>query len=163
MCPARDPTMPGNTSGNSSGGSGFTGIAVANPPDTSQVLMFPFTSCYDATAMQAALFYADVALGGVQLTDSHDLRLHVTSSGKTNTMQGTPEDPQVIPRVVEALFDPSTHCATHSQPEVGVSYIEIYKDDVYDLLVQRENAPKPPVRKRTLTLDWCPRTLAPES
>ncbi|KAJ7112763.1 kinesin-like protein [Mycena crocata] len=152
-CGAINVNGSGNTSGNSSGGSGFTGIAVANPRDASQVFRFPFTSCYDATATQAALFDADVrplvdvALGGVTVTI---FAYGVTSSGKTHTMQGTPEDPGVIPRVVEALFDPSTHSATHSQPEVGVSYIEIYKDDVYDLLVQRENAPKLPVRENDM-------------
>lgn len=54
----------------------------------------------------------------------------VTSSGKTHTMQGSNEDPGIIPRVVESLF--------HNQKEgdqLTMSYIEIYRDEVYDLLV----------------------------
>ncbi|KAJ7726683.1 P-loop containing nucleoside triphosphate hydrolase protein, partial [Mycena maculata] len=142
----------GNASRSSSDGS-FTGIAVANPHDASQVFRFPFTSCYDADATQAAIFEADVrplvdvAWGGVTVTI---FAYGVTSSGKTHTMQGTPADPGVIPRVVKALFAKSaspTLPGTTERAEIAVSYIEIYKDDVYDLLVTRENAPKLPVRE----------------
>ncbi|KAJ6557848.1 P-loop containing nucleoside triphosphate hydrolase protein [Mycena capillaripes] len=135
-----------NASSSSSGSGCFTGIAVANPRDASQIFRFPFTSCYDSDATQAAIFEADVrplvdvAWGGVTVTI---FAYGVTSSGKTYTMQGPPNDPGVIPRVVEALFAKSTPERT----EIAVSYIEIYKDDVYDLLVARENAPKLPVRE----------------
>ncbi|KAJ7443844.1 kinesin-like protein [Mycena latifolia] len=146
-------TSASNTSGpNTSAGSASAGgsfIAVANPRDASQVFRFPFTSCYDADSTQAELFEADVrplvdvARGGVTVTI---FAYGVTSSGKTHTMQGTPADPGVIPRVVEALFAPSTQKKDETT-EVQVSYIEIYKDDVYDLLVARENAPKLHVRE----------------
>ncbi|KAJ7918374.1 kinesin-like protein [Mycena leptocephala] len=139
-----------SSSGSASSSGSFTGIAVANPRDASQVFHFPFTSCYDADATQAAIFDADVrplvdvALGGVTVTI---FAYGVTSSGKTYTMQGPPDDPGVIPRVVEALFAKSTSLSTTEKTEIAVSYIEIYKDDVYDLLVARENAPKLPVRE----------------
>ncbi|KAG6377420.1 P-loop containing nucleoside triphosphate hydrolase protein [Boletus reticuloceps] len=70
----------------------------------------------------------------------------VTSSGKTHTMQGTKAQPGVIRRVVEAMF---LHKAAlqRSNVELAVSYMEIYKDDVYDLFVNRESAPKLPVRE----------------
>jgi kinesin family member 22 len=63
----------------------------------------------------------------------------VTSSGKTHTMQGTREQPGVIPRYVKGLFEkrdglPSEHAESIS---FQVSYIEIYKDEVFDLLVNR--------------------------
>ncbi|KAJ7697614.1 P-loop containing nucleoside triphosphate hydrolase protein [Mycena rosella] len=138
-------TSGANTSAGSASGSG-TFISVANPRDASQVFRFPFTSCYDAGSTQAELFEADVrplvdvARGGVTVTI---FAYGVTSSGKTHTMQGTRADPGVIPRVVEALFAAETDETT----EVTVSYIEIYKDDVFDLLVVRENAPKLPVRE----------------
>jgi Kinesin-like protein len=78
----------------------------------------------------------------------------VTSSGKTHTMQGTKSDPGVIPRVVRASFSFSLHsppeCSFQAmfakkshieryQTSLSMSYMEIYKDDVYDLLVTREN------------------------
>ncbi|KAJ7634481.1 kinesin-like protein [Roridomyces roridus] len=141
-----------DSSGNRSGmgGGSFTGIAVNNPRDVTQVFRFPFTSCYDADATQQSIFETDVlplidvALGGVTVTI---FAYGVTSSGKTHTMQGTPKDPGVIPRVVEALFAKNAASDSAEAAQVTVSYIEIYKDDVYDLLVARENAPKLPVRE----------------
>ncbi|KAJ6478809.1 kinesin-domain-containing protein [Mycena vitilis] len=139
-----------SSSGSANAGSSFTGIAVANPRDASQIFRFPFTSCYDADATQAAIFAADVrplldvAWGGVTVTI---FAYGVTSSGKTHTMQGPAHDPGVIPRVVEALFEKSAPSSKAGKAEIAVSYIEIYKDDVYDLLVPRENAPKLPVRE----------------
>ncbi|KAJ7099966.1 kinesin-like protein [Mycena belliarum] len=143
-------TFSGNASGSGENTSGASGsyISVANPRDASQIFRFPITSCYDADATQAEIFNADVrplvdvARGGVTVTI---FAYGVTSSGKTHTMQGTPADPGVIPRVVQALFAPSSQ--KDEKTEVAVSYIEIYKDDVYDLLVARENAPKLPVRE----------------
>ncbi|KAJ7500900.1 P-loop containing nucleoside triphosphate hydrolase protein [Mycena galericulata] len=140
----------GSSSGSGNGGGPFTGIAVANPRDASQVFRFPFTSCYDADATQTAIFDADVrplvdvAWGGVTVTI---FAYGVTSSGKTHTMQGTAADSGVIPRVVEALFAKTAATKQTETVELAVSYIEIYKDDVYDLLVARENAPKLPVRE----------------
>ncbi|KAJ7665901.1 kinesin-like protein [Mycena polygramma] len=143
-----------SSSGSANAGGSFTGIAVANPRDASQIFRFPFTSCYDADATQAAIFDADVrplldvARGGVTVTI---FAYGVTSSGKTHTMQGPAHDPGVIPRVVEALFEKSAPSSPKvGKAEIAVSYIEIYKDDVYDLLVPRENAPKLPVRENEL-------------
>ncbi|KAJ7017169.1 kinesin-like protein [Mycena alexandri] len=141
-----------NASGSSNNGSGtFTGIAVANPRDASQIFRFPFTSCYDADATQAAIFDADVrplvdvALSGVTVTI---FAYGVTSSGKTYTMQGPRDDPGVIPRVVETLFAKTTATSgTTEKTDIAVSYMEIYKDDVYDLLVERENGRKLPIRE----------------
>jgi hypothetical protein len=78
----------------------------------------------------------------------------VTSSGKTHTMQGTPEEPGVIPRVVkvgtrclrrtnawlsttkQAMFDRRGELGL-ADASLTMSYIEIYKDEVYDLLGNR--------------------------
>nr|GAT58889.1 kinesin-like protein [Mycena chlorophos] len=152
-----DSTATANASGSGSsssmlsggrGGLSFTGIAVNNPRDPSQVFRFPFTSAYGADATQESIFendvkpLVDVALSGVTVTV---FAYGVTSSGKTHTMQGNPANPGVIPRVVEALFDKSA--SNSANTDISVSYIEIYKDEVYDLLVPRESAPKLPVRE----------------
>ncbi|KAJ7359730.1 P-loop containing nucleoside triphosphate hydrolase protein [Mycena albidolilacea] len=91
-----------NSSASSTSGS-FTGIAVANPRDPTQIFTFPFTSCYDADATQEIFNtdvhpLIDVAWSGITVTI---FAYGVTSSGKTHTMQGPPNDPGVIPRVVE--------------------------------------------------------------
>ena len=71
-------------------------------------------------------------------------------------MQGTPSQPGIIPRAVDALFArrDALLAAQADDPveeqysiELTISYMEIYKDEVYDLLVARDNAPKLPVRE----------------
>ncbi|KIJ61547.1 hypothetical protein HYDPIDRAFT_96250 [Hydnomerulius pinastri MD-312] len=124
-------------------------ISVPNPRDTSQVFNFPLTSCYDQSSTQEEIFeqdvrpLIDVVYSGVTVTV---FAYGVTSSGKTHTMQGTKAEPGVIPRVVEAMFLQKASLE-RSSVELAVSYMEIYKDEVYDLLVNRETAPKLPVRE----------------
>jgi hypothetical protein len=82
----------------------------------------------------------------------------VTSSGKTYTMQGTKLEPGVIPRVVEVseyvlcmnLFSMTSVQGIFKKKQLqkhdttlAVSYMEIYKDEVYDLFVTRENVRLP--------------------
>ncbi|KAF9458221.1 P-loop containing nucleoside triphosphate hydrolase protein [Collybia nuda] len=137
----------GQSSSSASGGGSF--ITVTNPRDPSQLFKFPFTSCYGQDSTQEEIFQndvqpmIDVVYSGVTVTI---FAYGVTSSGKTHTMQGTRSEPGVIPRVVKAMFDKKSN---YSQYDVSlsVSYMEIYKDEVYDLLVTRENAPKLPVRE----------------
>lgn len=52
-----------------------------------------------------------------------------TGSGKTHTLQGTTDSPGLIPRTVQAIFDRSPPSAS-----IAVSYFEILKDKVWDLL-----------------------------
>ncbi|KAF8552102.1 kinesin-domain-containing protein [Imleria badia] len=124
-------------------------ISVPNPRDISQVFNFPFTSCYDQSSTQEQIFeqdvrpLIDVVYSGVTVTI---FAYGVTSSGKTHTMQGTKAQPGVIPRVVEAMFLQKA-ALQRSSVELAVSYMEIYKDEVYDLFVTRESAPKLPVRE----------------
>ncbi|KAG9313403.1 P-loop containing nucleoside triphosphate hydrolase protein [Chiua virens] len=124
-------------------------ISVPNPRDLSQVFNFPFTSCYDQSSTQEQIFeqdvrpLIDVVYSGVTVTI---FAYGVTSSGKTHTMQGTKAQPGVIPRVVEAMFLQKA-ALQRSSVELAVSYMEIYKDEVYDLFVNRDSAPKLPVRE----------------
>ncbi|THG95584.1 hypothetical protein EW026_g6088 [Hermanssonia centrifuga] len=124
-------------------------ISVPNPRDASQIFKFPLTSCYDPLANQQDIFendvrpMIDVVYSGVTVTV---FAYGVTSSGKTHTMQGTKSDPGIIPRAVEALFEKQSGLQRY-HASLAVSYMEIYKDEVYDLLVARDNAPKLPVRE----------------
>lgn len=124
-------------------------ISVPNPRDLSQIFNFPLSSCYDQNSSQEEIFerdvrpLIDVVYGGVTVTI---FAYGVTSSGKTHTMQGTKEEPGVIPRVVEAMFQQKASLQK-SRVELSVSYMEIYKDEVYDLFVNRDTAPKLPVRE----------------
>ncbi|KAG6902157.1 hypothetical protein C0995_003631 [Termitomyces sp. Mi166 len=101
-----------------------------------------FSSCYDQTSTQEEIFQndvqpmIDVVYSGVTVTI---FAYGVTSSGKTHTMQGTKSEPGVIPRTIRAMFDKKETITGYSV-SLLVSYMEIYKDEVYDLLVTRENS-----------------------
>ncbi|CAL1699805.1 unnamed protein product [Somion occarium] len=122
-------------------------ISVNNPRDLTQVFKYPFSSCYDQDSTQQEIFDNEVepmtedVYAGLTVTI---FAYGVTSSGKTHTMQGTKSDPGIIPRAVESLFQRKRKQANVT---LAISYMEIYKDEVYDLLIDRENAPKLPVRE----------------
>ena len=65
-----------------------------------------------------------------------------TGSGKSYTMMGGPDNPGLIPRTCEELFDrirnePTPNTTYHVQ----VSYFEVYNEHVRDLLVPRTVPP----------------------
>ncbi|KAJ8075841.1 hypothetical protein PM082_021473 [Marasmius tenuissimus] len=128
---------------------GTSYISVPNPRDPTELFKYPFSSCYDQASTQEEVFerdvlpLMDVVYSGVTVTI---FAYGVTSSGKTHTMQGTKAQPGVIPRAVTTLFE-RRNAYPQYQTSLSVSYMEIYKDEVYDLLVNRENAPKLPVRE----------------
>ncbi|KAG5353129.1 hypothetical protein C0989_010151 [Termitomyces sp. Mn162] len=136
-------------SSDDTGSSSGSVISATNPRDPSQVFKFPFSSCYDETSTQEEIFQndvqpmIDVVYSGVTVTI---FAYGVTSSGKTHTMQGSKSEPGVIPRTIQAMFDKKEMISGYNV-SLFVSYMEIYKDEVYDLLVTRENAPKLPVRE----------------
>jgi hypothetical protein len=65
-----------------------------------------------------------------------------TGSGKSYTMMGTPDNPGLIPRTCEELFDRIAH---EPRPDtsyhVQVSYFEVYNEHVRDLLTPRTTPP----------------------
>ena len=94
-------------------------------------------------------------------------------------MQGTKSDPGVIPRVVrvsstltlspysakfvrQGIFEKRQYLQQY-QITLEVSYMEIYKDEVYDLLVTRENVSASHLRvistqsRKTGSQTSCPR------
>jgi centromeric protein E len=62
----------------------------------------------------------------------------ITSSGKTYTMLGTPDNWGVIPR---AVHDVLAHVAAHPERDwqLAVSYLELYNEKINDLLGDRAN------------------------
>lgn len=57
----------------------------------------------------------------------------MTGSGKTYSMQGSPTDPGIIPQSVASIFN---HIKEHKESSftVKVSYLEIYNEQLHDLL-----------------------------
>lgn len=65
-----------------------------------------------------------------------------TGSGKSYTMMGTPEQPGLIPRTCEDLFQRIEASETPNVSyNVRVSYFEVYNEHVRDLLVPRTDPP----------------------
>ena len=60
----------------------------------------------------------------------------MTNAGKTHTIQGTAQNPGILPRLVSAVFDKlSASSSTKSgQWEMQTSMLEIYQEKIYDLL-----------------------------
>ncbi|KAI9796996.1 MAG: hypothetical protein M1825_006275 [Sarcosagium campestre] len=65
-----------------------------------------------------------------------------TGSGKSYTMMGTPEQPGLIPRTCEDLFQRiNANESMNTTYSVRVSYFEVYNEHVRDLLVPRSDPP----------------------
>ncbi|KAJ1310967.1 hypothetical protein OPQ81_009478 [Rhizoctonia solani] len=115
-------------------------LSVVNPVDAAK--RFPIQ---DAT--QEQVFETDVRPLLPSVFTGHTLTIFaygVTSSGKTHTMQGSATQPGIIPRVMEALFERKAN--TRAKVLFELSYMEIYKDDVFDLMVSTRGT-KLPVRE----------------
>ncbi|RPA78734.1 kinesin family protein [Ascobolus immersus RN42] len=65
-----------------------------------------------------------------------------TGAGKSYTMMGTPENPGLIPRTCEDLFE---RIESNESPNISynvrVSYFEVYNENVRDLLVPKRDPP----------------------
>lgn len=55
-----------------------------------------------------------------------------TTSGKTYTMQGTDENPGILPCCIKDLFDNITANAEKIEYSIWVSYLEIYNEQIND-------------------------------
>lgn len=65
-----------------------------------------------------------------------------TGSGKSYTMMGTPEQPGLIPRTCQDLFERiESNESSSISYNVRVSYFEVYNEHVRDLLVPRTEPP----------------------
>eukprot|EP00117_Sycon_ciliatum_P049977 scpid48793/ scgid35347/ Kinesin-like protein KIF22; Chromokinesin kid len=72
-----------------------------------------------------------------------------TGAGKTHTMLGTDADPGMIPRSVRALLNMAAyHSGQGERVQVVMSYLEVYNEKIFDLLVPRTAKPNDlPIRQ----------------
>ncbi|KZO89712.1 kinesin-domain-containing protein [Calocera viscosa TUFC12733] len=114
------------------GADGF--VSVLNSKNTREE--FRFKSCWDQSSTQEEIFERDVRPILEQAFSGYTACLFcygVTSSGKTHTMQGSVSDPGIIRRALRYFL--AAGCGEgRSDVHVTISYVEIYKDEVYDLL-----------------------------
>ncbi|OXH40593.1 microtubule motor protein [Cryptococcus neoformans] len=107
---------------------------------------FEFEKCHNERSTQEEVFehvkpLLDQAWKGINTTI---FAYGVTGAGKTHTMQGTKEEPGLIPRAVNAILQ--RRALSPSSINVSMSYVEILKDEVYDLLGSRAEPRKREIR-----------------
>ncbi|KAJ2719450.1 hypothetical protein GGI07_005205 [Coemansia sp. Benny D115] len=118
---------------------GKTVLRVTNPRDTTKDVKFNFDACYSAKTRQDTIYKNDVRplvetiFNGMSATV---FCYGVTGAGKTHTIQGTEGQPGIIPRALEHIFMHQKHDAFDY--DIRISYFEIYKEAVFDLLRPRE-------------------------
>ena len=91
--------------------------------------VFRFDDVFDVRADNAAVYERvakDVVDDALRGNSGALIAYGQTASGKTHTMQGTPESPGLIPRAVVDVFRTYQRCR--------VSYVESYNERVRDLL-----------------------------
>ncbi|WAQ82081.1 hypothetical protein PtA15_2A394 [Puccinia triticina] len=105
---------------------------------------FDFSACYDEKSGQHDIYAGQVQdmvnkiFEGITATI---FTFGCTGSGKTHTLQGSASDPGITPRAVRTIFErvealkTSAGSGTGSY-QVSISCFEIWKDKVWDLLVQ---------------------------
>ena len=60
----------------------------------------------------------------------------MTNAGKTYTMQGTNNNPGIMPKLVTAIIDEMSNST--NEWDLHVSMLEIYQENIYDLLAKKK-------------------------
>ena len=114
---------------------------VADNTDFSHSRAFTFNGVLPSSRSNAEVFEATASpliasvLAGVNCSF---IAYGQTGSGKTHSILGTPGDPGMLPRSVQCAFErmDAERAATGAAFAVSVSYLEVYNEEVFDLLRQ---------------------------
>ncbi|KAE8215739.1 hypothetical protein CF327_g1017 [Tilletia walkeri] len=121
--------------------------------DANQTYAFKFDSVVPPAHTTADLFDANIAPIVSAVVDGYNGTVFAygqTGSGKTYTMSGTASEPGVIPRAINEVF---RNIAEDNAREflVRVSYLELYNEQLKDLLADRPTPSSPIKGGRTHT------------
>ncbi|KAJ3192198.1 Kinesin-like protein kif3b [Irineochytrium annulatum] len=125
-------------------------VGLLSPKDENDLKQFTFDASFDETCTQIEVYNStarvivDAALNGFNGTV---FCYGQTGTGKTFSMQGIPNVPAlrgIIPNAFNHIFDHIARSA-HKKFLVRVSFLEIYNEEIRDLLVK----PKPNAAKQT--------------
>ncbi len=95
-----------------------------------------FDEVFDINTTQSQV-YADVSALVVSVLDGFNVCIFAygqTGSGKTHTMMGTASNPGVNTRALEELFQRTQERAGEWVDSISVSILEVYNEDIRDLL-----------------------------
>ena len=117
------------------------GEVIINKPGDEVPKVFTFDSVYDWNSEQENVF-TDTAWPIIQnVMDGYNGTIFAygqTGTGKTFSITGVPKDPQlkgIMPRAFESIFT-QIQCDTSKEYLVRASYLEIYNEEIKDLLVK---------------------------
>lgn len=102
-----------------------------------------FDEVFDTHSKQSQI-YEDVSALVTSVMDGFKVCIFAygqTGSGKTHTMSGPPDDRGVNTRALEELFSRARERSGEWTDEICVSLLEVYNEDIRDLLVDPKNAP----------------------
>ncbi|KAL9938900.1 hypothetical protein V8E36_002619 [Tilletia maclaganii] len=121
--------------------------------DAKATYSFSFDSVLSPTQTTADLFDAHVAPIVAATVDGYNGTVFAygqTGSGKTYTMSGTDSEPGIIPRAISEVFRIITEDNTR-EFLVRISYLELYNEQLKDLLADRPTPSSPIKGGRTHT------------
>ncbi|XP_011172425.1 kinesin-like protein KIF18A [Solenopsis invicta] len=100
-------------------------------------LQFIFDRVFDSTSTNTDVFEGSTKSLINSLLDGYNCSVFAygaTGAGKTHTMLGNKEDLGITYRTVAELFSEIENQSKHREFNLGVSYLEIYNENVQDLL-----------------------------
>ncbi|KAF7279793.1 hypothetical protein GWI33_006717 [Rhynchophorus ferrugineus] len=110
-----------------------------------RIRRFAFDYCFSENATQDQIFETIESVIGGSLKNRNNscvLAYGQTSSGKTHTMMGSPQNPGLTPRLCRRIFKYFEGGALKNETgnmKLTVSYLEIYNEKVGDLLSPEDN------------------------
>ncbi|KAI9105271.1 P-loop containing nucleoside triphosphate hydrolase protein [Phlyctochytrium arcticum] len=116
-------------------------ITLTSPKSESDIKTFTFDAAFDEDCKQVDVYDAtaraivDAVLGGFNGTV---FCYGQTGTGKTYSMQGVSEVPElrgIIPQAFHHIFDHISHRSAEKTFLVRVSFLEIYNEEIKDLLI----------------------------
>lgn len=123
---------------------GKKSLLIANLRDSTKQVKFNFDACYPSTSRQSTIFKNDVQPLLDTIFDGMSSTVFcygVTGAGKTHTIQGTDTNPGIIPRALQYIFE------KQQDQKIKISYFEIYKESVFDLLKPAKDTSGLPIRE----------------
>lgn len=121
------------------------GVASIAKPGTQDSKDFTFDAVYDSTAVQEDFYNKTAGYVVEKVLEGFNGTIFAygqTGTGKTHTMVGVPQDPNlagVIPRTFEHIFE-SINTSPQKKFLVRASYLEIYNEEIRDLLSKNPKA-----------------------
>lgn len=129
-------------------------VRIRNPRNPSETLSYTFDACYGSDSTQMRIFAQDVAPVIERVLSGYNATIFAygnTGAGKTFTMEGTETCPGMIPLtiryIIETLGKKKSAASFSLLPDLRISYLEIYKEKVYDLLSANPTINDLPIRE----------------